>query len=398
MKKCDFLIVGAGIIGLTVALKLKKYHPKAKILVLEKEHFLGAHASGRNSGVLHSGIYYSNDTLKAKMCARGSKSMMEFADEHGIKYKKTGKVIIASSENDLPVIDTLMKNALVNGVNAKQVSEEEIKLIEPNSLPYKTGIYTPDTAVIDSRRVLEKLYEILLDNNVEFIFNANLNSQNISRDTVHIASNEISYGYLFNCAGAHADKVAKQFDMATDYTLVPFKGIYYKLKENKNFILNGNIYPVPDPNLPFLCVHLTKNIHDEIFIGPTAIPSLGREHYGLISGIKIREGIDVGLQLIKMYFKNNNNFRILSHTELSKYFKPKFFNSVKKIASNINSNDIYLSNKVGIRPQLVNIKKNSLEMDFIIERTRKTTHVLNSISPAFTSSFAFADLIVKEII
>ena len=393
---CDFLIIGAGIIGLTIAWEVKKRHPASTVTILEKELKVGLHASGRNSGVLHSGIYYGSNTLKAKVCSSGAKKMQEFADEHNIPYNRSGKIIIATSERDLPTVDLLLKNAKDNDRRAERIDEQEIKKIEPYATPYQTGIYSPNTAVIDSKSVVCKLYSLLQDKGVKFKLGVTLLEKNDNDGVVMTSSGSMSYGYLFNCAGANADRVAKLFNRGLAYTMIPFKGIYYKLRPESNYLLNSSIYPVPDINLPFLGVHLTKVIGGDVYVGPTAIPAFGRENYGIIKGVELSEGVNIGSELINMYLHNQHNFRFLVHTEVRKYFKPWFIKSAQKLMAGLKKEDLVLSNKVGIRPQLVNVKTKSIEMDYIIEQTEKSTHILNSISPAFTSSFAFSKWIVDR--
>jgi L-2-hydroxyglutarate oxidase LhgO len=394
LQTYDFLIVGAGIVGLTVARELKKRHPLANIVILEKEADVGKHASGRNSGVLHSGVYYGSTTLKAKVCATGAARMRAFAVEHGIACNRSGKVIIATSERDLPTIDRLIKNANDSGVKAERLDLKGIKEIEPYASPYVAGIYCPDTAVIDSKAVVCKLRELLENDGVRFVFNAPLTAVFPSQKFVNTQSENFSYGYLYNCAGAGADLVAKKFGHAEDYSLIPFKGVYYKLKKDRSYLVRSNIYPVPDIEQPFLGVHLTRVISGDVYVGPTAIPAFGRENYGLFKGMEFMEGINIGRELLAMYYENKQNFRALVHSEMKKYLKPYFVASAKKLMHNLNENDLEACDKVGIRPQLINIKTRALEMDYILEKDDNSLHVLNSISPAFTSSLAFAEWIV----
>ncbi len=392
----DFVIVGAGIIGLTVAFELRRRHPSASIIILDKESDVGLHASGRNSGVLHSGIYYGNDTLKAKVCSAGAIRMRAFADEYGIACNRSGKVIIATSESDLPTIERLLINASNNGISAQRMDEISIQEIEPYATPYKAGIYCPDTAVIDSSSVVRRLYSLLKESGVSFGFDSAVISYAEKTKTLKTVKESYSYGYLFNCAGAYADRIAKLFGQGCDYTMIPFKGIYYKLRPEKNHLVRSNIYPVPDIKLPFLGVHLTRVINGDVFVGPTAIPAFGRENYGVLEGIELSEAVNISSELIKMYFNNVSNFRLLAHTEIRKYLKPWFVKSAQKLMRGLKSEDLVPSSKVGIRPQLVNVKTSSLEMDYIIEQTEDTLHVLNAISPAFTSSFAFSEWIVDQ--
>jgi L-2-hydroxyglutarate oxidase len=395
-KICDYLIVGAGIVGLTVAHELKKRHPLASIVVLEKEADVGKHASGRNSGVMHSGVYYGSSTLKSKVCALGAARMREFAAEHGIACNKSGKVNVASSERDLPTIERLLNNARENGVRAEKMDEAGIRKIEPHATVYQAGIYCPDTAVIDSKAVVTKLRDLLTQAGVTLEYNAPINEVLPEQKIVKAANEVYAYGYLYNCAGASADLVAKKFGMAQDYTLVPFKGIYYRIRPERAHLVRSNIYPVPDIDLPFLGVHLTRVISGDVYVGPTAIPAFGRENYGILQGMELGESLKIGAELFSMYLANKQNFRLLVHTEMKKYLKPWFVASAKKLMIELNADDLIPCDKVGIRPQLINVKTRALEMDYIIEKTPNTLHVLNSISPAFTSSLAFSEWIVDQ--
>lgn len=391
----DFIVVGAGIVGLTVARELKLRTPSARIAVLDKESGIGAHASGRNSGVLHCGIYYGSDTLKAKVCARGAGRLIEFASEHGIPCLKSGKVILATAEQQLPIVDRLMRNARENGINALRISEQDLREIEPAAAAGPAAIYCPDTAVIDSVAVLDKLRSLLEQQGVTFL----LDWQAVGPQAPNVIATTrgtLAYDFLFNCAGAHADTLARRFGLAQDYALIPFKGIYWKLSQNANHLVRSNIYPVPDVSLPFLGVHLTRVISGDVYVGPTAIPALGRENYGKLQGAHVGEALSIGRRLALMYLENRNHFRLLAHTEIAKYNKQCFLAAARELLPSLTADDLVPTAKSGIRPQLINVRSRKLEMDYIIERTEDSLHVLNAISPAFTSSFAFAEMIVDQ--
>ncbi len=391
----DYLIVGAGIVGLTVAHELKTRFPAASIGILDKEANAGVHASGRNSGVLHCGIYYGSDTLKAKVCSVGATRMIDFAQEHGIPCSKSGKVIVATSEKELPTVDRLLNNAAENGIRAWRIDEKELLEIEPYAARGPAAIYSPDTAVIDSRAVVNRLTVLLEQQGVQFLWRNGFKKVGGPGGIV-TDQGKLSYGYLFNCAGAYADIVAKSFGLAEEYALVPFKGIYWKLRPEAEHLVRANIYPVPDIDLPFLGVHLTRVISGDVYVGPTAIPALGRENYGLIEGIRPLEAMGVGYRLAGMYLSNRHNFRHMAHLELSKYLKHNFVAAAQRLLPSITSEDMIPTTKAGIRPQLVNLREGKLEMDYIFQHTDHSTHVLNAISPAFTSSFAFAEMIVNN--
>lgn len=396
MAAFDFVVIGAGIVGLSTAFELKKRFPRAHVIILEKESALGRHASGRNSGVLHSGIYYGADTLKAKVCSKGAIKMMAFAEENGLPYRRSGKVIIASCERDLPTIEHLLKNARDNGIRAEKLDETGVKKIEPYANPYRFGIYSPDTGIIDSRAVLEKLREMLMRTGVQFVFHQAVTDISEKNKYIFTAADRYSYGYVFNCAGANADRIARKFGLGQDYTLLPFKGLYYTLRPERAHLIRSNIYPVPDIALPFLGVHMTRVISNDVYAGPTAIPALGRENYGVFQGIQAGEGMKIAWQLARLYVRNQNNFRYLVHSEIRRYRKAYFVEAVRRLVPDVRADDLVPSKKVGIRPQLMNLRTQKLEMDFVIETTPTSLHVLNAISPAFTSAFAFSELIVDR--
>lgn len=395
MNNYDFVIVGGGIIGLTVAKEIKRRQPVATIAILEKEERLGVHASGRNSGVLHCGIYYGADSLKAKVCANGARRLMAYADEYGINYRKDGKVIVAPEAKELSTVERLMKNAADNQIRAERIDNKQLHELEPSAPECAAAIYCPDTAVIDSPAVLVKLREQLIEQGVVFLLNTKVTGKK-GDNALETNQGDIGFGYMINCAGAYADRIAALYGLAGEYILVPFKGLYWKLSEAGNPKIRANIYPVPDISMPFLGVHLTRVISGDVYVGPTAIPALGRENYGILKGAKLGEATNIGLKLAMMYLQNNNNFRKLAHVELLKYNKAFFLKAAQRLCPSLTSDELVPTHKVGIRPQLVNKKTNKIEMDYIFESTPNTLHVLNAISPAFTSSFAFADLIVDK--
>jgi len=392
----DFLVIGAGIVGLTVATELLKRQPTARVAVLEKEPTLGAHASGRNSGVMHSGIYYGSDTLKAKICASGGRKMVEFAREERIPINCCGKVILATCEGQLPTIDRLIDNARDSDIPAERIDARQLKEIEPFAVPGPAAIYCPTTAVIDSAAVLERLRERLEQRGARLFFDCAFKGPR-GRGKIKTSLGDMGYGFLVNCAGAHADTVARAYALAGEYALMPFKGIYWKLGPQANPKVRANIYPVPDVSMPFLGVHFTRVISGEVYVGPTAIPALGRENYGIVRGANLAESAAIGYQLAGMYLRNQNNFRKLAHIEMGKYNKGNFLTAARKLMPSLNAEDMVPTPKVGIRPQLVNTRTHKLEMDYILVDTEDSLHILNAISPAFTGSLAFAELIADKI-
>lgn len=395
MSVSDYLIAGAGVIGVTLARELKKRAPEAKITILEKEPAPGLHASGRNSGVLHSGIYYPPDTLKARVCAKGGAMMAAFAQEHGVPLKKAGKVIIATREEDLPTLDRLMENAVNGGIRAVKMDAEQIRRIEPYCDPHKAGIYLPDVHVIDPKKAMRALAEEAVAAGVEIRFGERV--AGFGNNEALTANGRYPYGKFVNCAGAYADVIANLCGAAKNYRLIPFKGIYYKLREDRRSLSQGLIYPAPDLNFPFLGVHFTTGTNGEVYAGPTAIPALGRENYAALSGVSIKEAAQISVRLAGMYIAGGQGFRRLVQREAGRYLKPKFLEAAKVLVPSLTSEDLVACDKTGIRPQLVDTAANRLVMDFMAEKAGRSYHVLNAISPAFTGSLAFAELLASAV-
>ena len=382
LMKYDYLIVGAGIIGMTIAYELHKKSPEAKIAIIDKEEDVAKHASGRNSGVLHAGFYYTADSLKARFTVDGNKKMKEFCKANEIFVNETQKIVVAKDEEELKGIYELQKRAEINNVNTKIISEEEVAEIDPNIKTYKKALFSPDTASIDPKEVCFKLKEVLEEKGIDFFFNTAFEQSNLE------------YKYLINCAGAYADKIAQRFGLAKHYTMLPFKGIYLKYKTNKTDI-KTNIYPVPNLKNPFLGVHYTVTSDNSIKIGPTAIPAFWRENYSGLGQFNMLEMINIIYYATKLFILNSFNFRSLAISEMQNYNKNTFIQKAKDMVKSIGNDFIPLP--PGIRAQLLNTKTNELVQDFVVEHTNQSTHILNAVSPAFTCSFAFAEYIVDNI-
>lgn len=382
--------------GLTIAYSLLQKNPQSSITIFEKEDTLGCHASGRNSGVLHSGIYYKPDTLKAKFCSEGAALMRKFAEQHDIPCRKTGKLIVASLEHEVPVLDTLLSNAKYNDIRAVRMSGAELQKVEPFVNTRFSGIHVPDTAVIDSRKVLETLYGILKDKGVRFCFGEMVERVDTVNNELETKDFRHKFQFLFNCAGAYADRLAKKFRIADQYVLIPFKGLYMKLVPERSNMVKGNIYPVPDLRFPFLGVHFTKGIDGSVYAGPTAIPALGRENYGIFEGLKWDEALETLFSTANLIM-HDPVVRTYSFSELRKHSKRVFYDDARKLIPALGYQDLVRAKKVGIRPQLANRIKKKIETDFIVERLQNSVHILNAISPAFTSSFAFSRFVIDRI-
>ncbi len=391
--RADVLIVGGGIIGLTVARELASAG-RGDIVVLEKEDDLGRHASGRNSGVLHAGIYYAPDSMKARSCLSGNRLMRAYCKERGLPALPVGKVIVARTEAELPTLEELHRRATANGARVEFVDEKQLADIEPSARTVGKALYSRDTAVVDPRAVLKELRaDLEASGRVRIVTGCRFLGL-ASPAAAETSLGRIAFQRLVNAAGAHCDRVARVFGVARDLRLIPFKGIYKKLRHGAVFPVNGNIYPVPDIRNPFLGVHFTRSAAGDVYLGPTAIPALGRENYGLVSGI------DSGAPRIvasdAVLFVTNPAFRSVALTEPRKYFPSYFFRDAARLVKAFDPSLFEKASKVGIRPQLVDWKTKQLIMDFRVEARDASVHVLNPISPAFTSSMDLARTIVRE--
>jgi len=381
-KKYDYLIVGAGIIGMTIAYELKKEYSNISIIIIDKEEDVAKHASGRNSGVLHAGFYYSADSLKAKFTVDGNRLMKEFCANNNIYINETKKVVIAKNKFELEGLLELQKRAEINGVEINLIDENELYKIDPNIKTYKKALYSPTTASLNPTEVCLKLKDVLQELGVEFKFSTKFEDK------------YFEYEYLINAAGAYSDKIAQKFGLAKGYTLLPFKGIYLKYQDDKTAI-KTNIYPVPNLANPFLGVHYTVTVDGSIKIGPTAIPAFWRENYSGFDNFSFSEMSEILYYEAKLFLYNSFNFRTLAISEMKNYIKSVFIKKAKDMVYKIGDN--FQAIPAGIRAQLLNTETNELVQDFVIEHGKNSTHILNAVSPAFTCSFAFAKHIVTEI-
>jgi L-2-hydroxyglutarate oxidase len=393
--KYDFAIIGSGIIGLTLAFKLKQKFNNSKIVIFEKEPNSISHGSGRNSGVLHSGIYYEPGSLRANLCVTGVKELKEYIKSENLWINECGKLLLPTSEYSYSNLENLFNRAKKNGVEINKIKNEEIKRIEPNTnCQFEYGLHVPFTSVADPKEVSKSLIENLKKMNVEINYNSKI--LKISEQKLFTQNNTIEAGHIFNCAGLFADEIAKNSNLEFRYSFLPFKGKYWKIT-NKSFKLNHLVYPIPDLRYPFLGLHSSHNRHGDFYIGPSSTPVFGREQYNGILGDNLKESISLIFNFSKKIIFNENKLRTLALQELSLLTKRGFFNQIKKMLNNINPDDLELSDqKVGIRSQIFDPQSKNLVNDFVVINQKNTTHVLNAISPAWSASFAFADHLINE--
>jgi L-2-hydroxyglutarate oxidase len=393
IDKAEILIVGAGIIGLTIARELVNAG-FGDIVIIEKEPELGRHASGRNSGVLHAGIYYAPDSLKAKSCLNGNRLMRAYCLEKGLPLLESGKVIVTRTPEELPVLDELFRRATANGARVDIIDEKQLAAIEPNARTVERALFSHYTAVVDPKAVLQSL-RTDLEGSGRVRLHTDCRLTDIKGSGTAVTSRgEIAFSRFVNAAGAYCDKVARLFGVGEKFRLIPFKGLYRQLRKDAPYTVNGNIYPVPDIRNPFLGVHFTRSVHGDVYLGPTAIPAFGRENYGLLAGIDA-EGFGILMEDLVMFLANPQ-FRSVALTEPKKYIPSFFFRDAARLVKELRPADVAPSSKVGIRPQLVDWETKQLVMDFLVIAGGSSLHILNPISPAFTSSMDLARKIVAD--
>ena len=392
MKQSDFLVIGAGIVGLSIARELKLRYPETVITVIEKELRPGCHSSGRNSGVLHSGIYYPPGSLKAKVCGQGAREMADYCNENKLPLIKCGKILVTTQESEAEQLELLARRAKDNGINVTELDEQNLKELEPEARS-ATGksLLVPSTSVGDSAAVMQTIVKEVSDLGIKLLYGSKILTVNIAQQKVTLNNGEkISYGHVINAAGLHADSVAHQFNVGSRYTLLPFKGIYWKLDPKAGFKIQHLIYPVPDLRVPFLGVHTTISTNGTVYLGPTAVPAFGRENYRGLQGVSLKEFIRISSLLSQQFILGRDGFRRLTWQEGRRYFKPWFTQAASAILPRLKSEHLLATDKVGIRAQMLDKKTGLLVTDFLVERGQHSTHILNAISPAWTSAFPFA--------
>ena len=393
MITTDILIIGGGIIGLSIAREIYNRHPDLKIILIEKEATVACHASGRNSGVLHAGFYYTPDSLKSRFTVEGNKLLTDYCLKNNLSINRCGKVVVAKDEKERDGIFELKRRGDENGVVLELIDEKRLEELEPNARTFDKALYSPTTSVVNPEEVIGHIADAL-KGKVNILFNEKFIKTD-DTNTVSTNTQKIKFRHLINSAGLYADKIAHQFGIGQKYTLIPFKGLYMEYKDSN--LIHKHIYPVPNLNNPFLGVHFTITISGKVKIGPTAIPAFWRENYEGISRFNLNEFLEVLWNEAKLFFTNAFNFRSLTFEEFKKYYRNYFIQQATHLAKNIDMNKFGNYLTPGIRSQLLDRKEMKLVMDYVVEQGENSTHVLNAVSPAFTSAFSFSKFIVDEV-
>ncbi|MBB6450902.1 L-2-hydroxyglutarate oxidase [Geomicrobium halophilum] len=390
----DYIIIGAGIVGLATSKAIYDQYPNASVLLLEKEEEVAAHQTGHNSGVIHSGIYYRPGSLKARLAASGNQSMKDFCDKQQIPYDECGKVIVATSEEEIPVMNQLYDRGMKNGLAVRRLDQKELTDIEP----YTQGVgalKVPSASIVNFTTVAKELASLHQQQGGDLQLSTEVCAIKEKNHSIWVDTNEGSFEgkVLINCAGLQSDRIARLSGYYMDVKIVPFRGEYYKLKPESRYLVKNLVYPVPNPEFPFLGVHFTRMINGEVEAGPNAVPGLKREGY-LKKDISVRDTTEVltyeGFRKIaRQYFK-------IGLGELARSFsKQKFVKSLQTLIPEIEADDLTPA-PAGVRAQALS-NDGKLIDDFIIIRGKRSLHVCNAPSPAATASLEIGKEIVRQL-
>jgi (S)-2-hydroxyglutarate dehydrogenase len=390
----DFAIIGGGIVGLSTGMALGRRYPHAKIVVLEKESTWAYHQTGNNSGVIHSGIYYKPGSFKAEFCRTGSQSMVDFCALHNLDYEVCGKVIVATDESELPRLENLYLRGKQNGLKVQKISAEEVKEVEPH-VSCIAGIKVYSTGIANYKQVCRKYADIIQEQGGELRLNTKVNRIVSKGNSQVLETNNGSFETrtVINCAGLHSDRIAKLGQVDPLIKIVPFRGEYYELTPEKRYLVKTLIYPVPNPDFPFLGVHFTRMIDGSVHAGPNAVLSLKREGYKK-TDFDVRDFVEVMTYpgFWKLAAKHGSD----GIQEIIRSFsKAAFVKSLQKLIPEVQAADL-VPTHAGVRAQALK-NDGKLVDDFLIVSGNNSVHVCNAPSPAATSSIEIGKAIVEQI-
>lgn len=390
---CDarFAIVGAGIVGLAVALELLQRFPGSPVLVVEKESSVATHQTGRNSGVVHSGIYYKPGSLKASLCVEGAASLLRFCDLHSVPYERCGKVIVATAESEFERLNELFHRGQRNGLQGlRMLNAREIREIEPHAAGIR-GIHVPGTAIVDYRRVAEKYAELIRQAGGRVLLSHEVIRliRNGSATTLETRQGKITAESVINCAGLQSDRVRRMTGPGRDLSIVPFRGEYYQISREKAHLVKGLIYPVPDPQFPFLGVHFTKRIGGEVEAGPNAVLAWKREGYAKTS-FNLRDTAEFA-SFPGFWRMASRHWQMSVGEYYRSWNKSAFVRALQRLVPELRGEDL-IPGGAGVRAQALS-RDGKLIDDFHIVHGEGIVHVCNVPSPAATASLAIAKYI-----
>ena len=382
----DIVVIGGGIVGLATAVALGESYPRARLTIVDKEPRLASHQTGHNSGVIHSGVYYKPGSLKARLCVEGARLMKEFCDAHGIAWERCGKVIVATDERELPRLQSIYERGTANGLyGLRMVSGAEVHEHEPHCRAVR-ALLVPVTGIVDYGQVADKMAGLVQERGAEVLTGAPVTAIRRSGDglTIETTKAAIQARHAINCAGLYSDRVAALMGVRPEVRIIPFRGDYYMLRKDRRSLVRNLIYPVPDPEFPFLGVHFTRTVHGDVEAGPNAVLAFAREGYALTT-VRPRELLGT-LSYAGFWHMARRYWKMGSYEMYRAASKAAFVRSLQKLVPEIREADIERGG-AGVRAQAVS-PDGSLVDDFRISVTEGAIHVVNAPSPGATASLA----------
>ncbi|AZL74973.1 L-2-hydroxyglutarate oxidase [Pseudomonas oryziphila] len=391
----DYCIIGGGIVGLATAMALLQQRPGASLLILEKEDSLGRHQTGHNSGVIHAGIYYAPGSLKADLCKRGAQATKDFCREHGIAFEVCGKLLVASNDLEMQRMQALYERSQQNGLKVERLDAAELRQREPNIVG-KGALFLDATGIVDYKQVCNAMAKVIRQAGGELHLSTPVRAIQEHAEHVSVSSDGNTWHarQLVACAGLQSDRLARLAGVKIDHQIIPFRGEYYRLPASKNQIVNHLIYPIPDPELPFLGVHLTRMIDGSVTVGPNAVLGFGRENYQKFS-VNWRDVAEYAR--FPGFWKTIwNNLGSGTAEMKNSLFKRGYLEQCRKYCPSLLVEDL-LPYEAGIRAQAV-MRDGTLVHDFLFAETPRMVHVCNAPSPAATSAIPIGQMIAEKIL
>ncbi|MBI2570236.1 MAG: FAD-dependent oxidoreductase [Candidatus Schekmanbacteria bacterium] len=396
MRSPDFAVVGGGIVGLCVARELKRRYRDCRVCLFEREPRCGLHASGRNSGVLHAGFYYSADSLKARFCRRGNEALTEYCLARGLPINRCGKLVVARGAADLAQFPLLLERASKNGVPLTEVSAMEARRLEPNVKTCERALFSPSTSAVDPAAVCAALAADAAAEGVEVRCGEAVRGPGGAAGELVTSAGRISAGYAINCAGARALGLAHAFGVGAEWRVLPFEGRYL-VGSAAAAPHRVHVYPVPDLEMPFLGVHTTIDVHGQLRLGPTALPVCWLERRAERPVMSLSVLLSVALTGMRLLLRGGRSYRRLALRELRLAHRRQLLAAAGELVDGLSLAAFAAWGTSGIRAQLVARRGTALEMDFIVRGSGRALHVLNAVSPGFTSAMPCAEHVVDQI-
>ena len=392
--KCDVIIIGGGVVGLGIAIALQESHGNLKIVIAEKEEKVILHASGRNSGVIHAGFYYSSESLKSKFCRLGNSELKKFCREQKLPLLEIGKVVVAKNEDDVERLAVLAERAQANGVDIDLLEESNLPKYEPMAKTYEKFLWSPATAIAGPKDVGQALEKVFLERGGKILFKEKL--LHFQGNTAVFASgNVVGFKACINSAGAGALAIANECGIGKEFGLLPVLGGYISTAKN-NIPLKTMVYAAPHPLSPFLGIHFTPTLDNQVKIGPTAIPVLGSEQYSVTDGFSAQE-MRSTLRALNSYVLGDPISAVKTlGNQLSQANLRSMVNAASDLVPNTPESKVWSRGKAGIRSQLVDLNKREFVQDFVISESPGVVHILNAVSPGWTSALPFGRYVVEE--